>query len=135
MLLQKPEKLTLASKKLTFAKSGVDDDATALLDYNNQFEGKIHVSIKNDLDNVCIINGSKGSIKIKEPWRPNINSIIEVKSKKHFYVKAIDSKLSVYANQIEKVSESFKNNNDDPNLFNIQKSLINMRLIDGWLNG
>ena len=73
-------------------------------------------------------------LKIIEPWKPSVNSIIEVTSKKHFYIKTINSKFSVYTNQIEKVSESFINNEDNPNLFNIQKSLINMKLLDKWLN-
>jgi hypothetical protein len=60
--------------------------------------------------------------------------MIEVSNNKHFYIKSVNSKLSVYANQIEKVSESFINQSNDLNLFNIDKSIINMRLIDKWLN-
>ena len=128
------KKLTITSKNINYAKSGVDDDATAILNYNNEFESKIHVSFKKNLDNICVIGGSKGSIKINEPWNPGINSTIEVTNKKHFYVKSINSKLSIYANQIEKVSESFINHDDNSNLFNIEKSLINMRIISDWLN-
>ena len=135
LFAKNPEKITFISKKLSYAKSGVDDDATAILNYNNEFEGKIHVSIKNNLKNICIIKGSKGSLKINEPWKPDKTSVIEVTNKKHFYVKSIHSKLSVYANQIEKVSESFINKNNHSNLFDIEKSLINMKLIDSWLKG
>ena len=134
MLFSKnPEKITIESKKLSYAKSGVDDDATALLNYDNKFQSKIHVSIKNNLDNVCIIRGSKGLLKINEPWKPGTNSIIEVTNKKHFYLKSINSNLNVYANQIEKVAESFINEKENSNLFNIDKSLINMKLMDNWL--
>ena len=129
-----PEKINLISKNLSYAESGVDDDATALLNYNNEFEGKIHVSIKNNLDNDCIIRGTKGFLKINQPWKPESSSMIEVSNNKHFYIKSVNSKLSVYANQIEKVSESFINQSNDLNLFNIDKSIINMRLIDKWLN-
>ena len=128
------EKVTIESKNLTYAESGVDDDATAILNYDNKFQGKIHVSIKTNLNNICIIRGSKGMIKINEPWKPGMDSLIEVTNKKHFYVKSINSKLAVYANQIEKVAESFINEKDSSNLFNIDKSLINMKLIDNWLN-
>ena len=55
-------------------------------------------------------------------------------NKKHFYVKTVNSKLSVYANQIEKVSESFLDHTKKLNLFDIEKSLINMRLMSNWLN-
>ena len=134
MLLAKNlEKITIKSKSLSFTKSGVDDDATAILDYNNKFNGKIHVSFKKDLNNSCIIHGSKGFIKINEPWLPCKTSSIEVSSNNHFYIKSVNSKLSIYANQIEKVSESFNNPNNELNLFDIEKSLINMKLINSWL--
>ena len=128
------EKIFISNKKLNYAKSGVDDEATATLNYDNKFEGKIHVSIKSNLENSCTIYGSKGFIKVKEPWSPNNNDVIEISSNKHFYIKQIKSNLSVYANQIEKVSESFLSDNIKNNLFDIQKSLINMKLIDNWLS-
>ena len=133
LLARDPKKITIKSKKLSFAKSGVDDDATAILNYDDKFEGKIHVSFKNNLNNICIINGTKGSIKINEPWLPNNKSLIEVTNKKHFYIKSINSGLSIYANQIEKVSENFINQNNSSNLFDIEKSLINMKIINNWL--
>ncbi len=133
LFAKKPEKISITSKNLSYANSDVDDDATAVLNYNNEFESKIHVSIKKNLDNVCIIKGSKGSLKINEPWKPGISSFIEVTNKKHFYVKSIKSKLSIYTNQIEKVSESFINKKKNPNLFDIEKSLVNMKIIDNWL--
>ena len=134
LLTNNPEKITIKSKTLNYAKSDVDDDATAILNYDNKFESKIHVSIKTNLNNICKIYGSKGFIKINEPWLPSKNSTIEVSSNKHFYIKSINSKLSIYANQIEKVSESFIDKNAKLNLFNIEKSLINMKLINCWLN-
>ena len=134
LLTNNPEKITIKSKNLNYTKSDVDDDATALLNYDDKFESKIHVSFKTNLNNICKIYGSKGFIKINEPWLPSKNSTIEVSSNKHFYIKSINSKLSIYANQIEKVSQSFINKNAKLNLFNIEKSLINMRLINCWLN-
>jgi len=134
LLTNNPEKITIKSKTLNYTKSDVDDDATALLNYDDKFESKIHVSFKTNLNNICKIYGSKGFIKINEPWLPSKNSTIEVSSNKHFYIKSINSKLSIYANQIEKVSQSFTNKNTKLNLFNIEKSLINMKLINCWLN-
>ena len=134
LFAEDPKKLTIKSKKLNYAKSNVDDDAMAYLNYGNKFEAKIHVSIKDNLSNICVIRGSKGSIKIIEPWTPGINSTIEVTNKKHFYAKSVNSKLSVYANQIERVSESFLDHSKKLNLFDIEKSLINMRLMSNWLN-
>mgnify|MGYP001163953846 FL=1 len=127
------DKISLNDKKLTYAKSDVDDEASATLNYDNRIEGKIRVSIKSNLDNKCIIYGSKGFIKVNNPWLPDKESIIEISSKNHFYIKQIKSKLSVYANQIENVSNSFKNENQKNNLFDVDKSIINMSLIENWL--
>jgi predicted dehydrogenase len=134
LLAENPEKITIKSKTLNYSKSNVDDNATAILNYNNKFEGKIHVSFTENLNNICIIRGSKGFIKINEPWLPHKNSTIEVSSNKHFYIKSINSKLSVYANQIEQVSEKFIDQNKKLNLFDIEKSLVNMKLISNWIN-
>ena len=134
LLVKDHSKISIQSKNLNYAPSGVDDDATAILEYSNKFTANIHVSFKKHLDNSCTIHGTKGFIKIKEPWLPNLNTEIEVSSKNHFFLKTINSKLSVYANQIEKVSESFINPNSKINLFNIENSLINMRLISNWMN-
>ena len=133
LLTEDLEKINIKSKNLNYTKSSVDDDAVAVLDYDKKFEGKIHVSFKKHLNNVCIIHGSKGFIKINEPWLPSKNSTIEVSSNKHFYIKSINSKMSVYANQIERVSQSFIDQNNKFNLFNVEKSLTNMRLINNWL--
>lgn len=134
LLAKNPDKIFIKSKTLNYSKSNVDDDATAVLNYDNKIEGKIHVSFKKNLENICVIYGSKGFIKINEPWLPSKSSIIEVSSNKHFYIKSIDSKLSIYANQIEKVSQSFISQKNELSLFNIEKSLINMKLINNWLN-
>ncbi len=128
------DKISLNDKKLSYAKSGVDDEATANLEYNNKFKGKIKVSIKSNLENSCVIHGTKGSIKVNSPWLPNKETVIEISNKNHFYIKQIKSNLSVYANQIENVSKSFMDENLKNNLFGIEKSSISMRLINDWMN-
>ena len=129
------KKIVFEEKNLNYAKTGVDDDATATLNYDNKFTGKIHVSLKDNLKNICKIYGTKGYLKVNQPWLPNKESFIEVMSDNHFYLKTVNSGLSVYANQIEKVSNQFSNSNHDNkfNLFDIEKSLNNMRLIEEWL--
>ena len=129
------KKIVFEEKNLNYAKTGVDDDATATLNYDNKFTGKIHVSLKDNLKSICNIYGTKGYLKVNQPWLPNKESFIEVMSDNHFYLKTVNSGLSVYANQIEKVSNQFSNlnHNNKFNLFDIEKSLNNMRLIEEWL--
>ena len=72
-------------------------------------------------------------IKINEPWLPGQKTNIEVSVNDHFFIKTVNSNLSIYANQIQNVSESFINPNKETNLFDIDKSIINMKLIASWL--
>ena len=131
---QNPKEIKILNKELEFAKSEVDNDAKAKLICDETYECEIHVSIKNNLNNFCKIHGSKGYINVLNPWLPDKNSQIEVFSNKHFYLKSIKSNLSIYANQIKNVSEAFIEKSDNKsNLFNIEKSLINMNLMETWL--
>ncbi len=135
MLFSKnPKDIKIQNKELEFSSSEVDNDAKAKLICDESYECEIHVSIKNNLNNICKIHGSKGYINVLNPWLPNKNSQIEVSSNKHFYVKSIKSNLSIYANQIKNVSEAFlEKSNNKFNLFDINKSLINMNLMEIWL--
>ena len=135
LFTQNPKKIVFKSKKIDYAKNGIDEDAKAILNYENRIEGKIHVSFKSDLENSCTIHGSKGFIKINNPWLPEKDTTIEISSNKHFYIKTVNSKFSVYANQIESVSKCFLDLSKKLNLFDIEKSLINMKLMSNWLDG
>ena len=120
-------------KKIIEIIKNAGGNAVRTSDEHETGTDRVYEVFKNNLNNICIINGTKGSIKINEPWLPNNKSLIEVTNKKHFYIKSINSGLSIYANQIEKVSENFINQNNSSNLFDIEKSLINMKIINNWL--
>ena len=127
-------KIKLETKNLKFTSTKVDSDAIAELNYNNEIKGKIRVSFEENLESVCKIYGSKGEIRIKDPWIPREDSIIEINNNKnHYYIKNVKSKISVMANQIQNVSEKFLNKDFKTNLFDIEKSLNCSRLINEWL--
>ena len=125
--------IKINKKKLEYSKSEVDEDAKATLICDEKYECDIHISIKSNLQNICKIQGSKGYINILNPWLPGKESQIEIQSNKHFYIKRIESKISIYANQIKNVSAAFLEKKNKSNLFDINKSLINMNLIENWL--
>ena len=133
LFVENYEKISITSKSLNYAENGVDDEAELILNYDNKFEGKLNVSLKSNLNNICKINCENGYIKINEPWLPGQKANIEVSAKGHYFIKTINSDLSVYANQIQNVSESFINQNKETNLFDINKSIINMKIITNWL--
>ena len=121
------------NKKILLAETGVDKYAEAKILYDNNINIEIKVSISSNLDNRCIIKGTKGKIIISDPWIPKNKSSIEIYTGKNYYRKFINSEYSTYANQIQNVSDFFlgrsKNN---LNLFDINKSVICMNLINKW---
>ena len=133
LFVENYEKISITSKSVNYAENGVDDEAKLTLNYDNKFEGKLNVSLKSDLNNICKINCENGYIKINQPWLPEKKTNIEVSVKGHYFIKTISSDLSVYANQIQNVSECFINQNKEINLFDINKSIINMKIITDWL--
>jgi len=72
-LLGKPDSV---QSKMVLGQTGVDEQAIATLSY---FDGKLATiasSLQTNLNNECIIMGSKGSIRIHSPlYRPNQYSI------------------------------------------------------------
>ena len=133
LFAQNYKKISIKSKSLNYAESGVDDEANLILNYDNKFEGVLNVSLKANLNNICKIYCENGYIKINEPWLPGQKTNIEVSVNDHFFIRTVNSNLSIYANQIQNVSESFINNNNKKNLFDINKSISNMKLIENWL--
>ena len=60
---------------------------------------------KSNLQNICKI-GSKGYINILNPWLPGKESQIEFKAT-NILCKRIESKISIYANQIKMYLQLF----------------------------
>ena len=71
------------NKKILLAETGVDKYAEAKILYDNNINIEIKVSISSNLDNRCIIKGTKGKIIISDPWIPkNKSSIRDIYRKK-----------------------------------------------------
>ena len=75
----------------------------------------------------------KGKLIINNPWLPDKQANLEISQGSSYYKKIVNSDLSLYANQIEKVSDNFeKNKKDDKFLVNIQSSLAIMKNMSIW---
>jgi predicted dehydrogenase len=134
MLFEKDtEKFIIERKKISYSSTNVDDFAEATINIKDEIKANIKISLKENLQNNCIIKGTKGQIFIPSPWLPEKNSYLEVQSDKGNYKKFFDIGKSVYANQIYNVSKYF-NNEDDKNLFKIDFSLKCMNFLDRWIN-
>ena len=113
--------------------TNVDICASAKLLINNKIECKIQISLKENFKNKSIIKGSKGTMVVNYPWLPEKKTFLEISSKHRYYKTFINSKLSIYANQIQNISNEFiKKEITNNKLFNISKSLENMKYLDYW---
>ena len=116
-----------------YASTGVDDYAKAKVIINKNINCSISVSIKENLPNKINIKGSKGELIVNNPWLPDKKSFLDIKSSLSFYKKFVNSDLSIYANQIQKISENFeKKINNDKFAVGISDSLHIRRIISLW---
>ena len=121
--------------KGSFTTTEVDDHAQAEIIINNSINCFISVSIKENLTNKINIKGSKGEIIVNNPWLPDKKTTLDIKSGTSFYKKFINSELTIYANQIQKISENFeKKINNDKYAVDILDSLHIMKNLSLWSN-
>ena len=119
--------------KGVICETNVDTAASAQLLINNKIICKIKVSLSEYFSNDSIIYGTKGKIVIRNPWSPKQKTFLEIFNNERSYKKFIDSDLTLYANQIENISNEFLGkDNDTLNLFDISKALENMKHLDHW---
>jgi len=117
-----------------FTHTDVDDYAEAEIVINKKIKCQIKVSFKENYKNKTIIEGRKGKLIINSPWLPEKQTTLEISQGNSYYKKIVKSDLSLYASQIEKVSDNFeKNIKDDKFLVNVQNSLAIMKNMSIWL--
>ena len=116
-----------------FTQTNVDDYAEAEIEIDNKIKCQIKVSFKENYENKTIIEGKKGKLIINNPWLPDRETMLEITVGKSYYKKLVNSDLSLYANQIEMVSNNFeKNKKNDKFLVNIEDSLSIMKNMSIW---
>ena len=121
----------------SLAETGVDIHAEADIIFNDELKIKVKTSLKENLNNQCVLYGTKGKIIIPSPWLPNLKTYIEIYHNNNYYKKFINSKFSIYAQQIIKFNDIILNKNletFDP-VMKHEESLINFKIINDWKNG
>ena len=113
---------------------GVDLNAKAKLTYNNSITASIEVAIDQNLENFTEIYGTNGKIKILEPWLPQKKSAIEVYKNNQIQKFNIESKLSIYANQIKLFDRfaNLKKIEGDSNAMSLENSMNYLKVISKW---
>ena len=128
-----PDSYKFLNIKGNLTHTDVDDFAEAEIEINKKIRCQIKVSFKENYQNKTIIEGQKGKLIINSPWLPEKQTNLEISQGSSYYKKIVKSDLSLYANQIEKVSDNFeKNKKDDKFLVNIQSSLAIMKNMSIW---
>ncbi|MGL1922539.1 MAG: aldo/keto reductase [Hyphomicrobiales bacterium] len=92
-------------------KSGVDEVAYSLLGFESGFTAEIAVAIARNMDNRAIIYGTKGTIRIDDPWVPGRNAgpsdtTLEVTLDGGARTEELKNKEHLFAFEAELVSKS-----------------------------
>tara|TARA_A100000164_G_C21893597_1_gene766717 strand:+ start:173 stop:1159 length:987 start_codon:yes stop_codon:yes gene_type:complete len=125
----------IISSKGSFASTNVDDSAELEILINNKVSCNLKISIKENLSNKIVIKGTKGELLVNNPWLPEKKSTLDVRTGSSFYKKFVNSDLTIYANQIQKISENFeKKINSDKFAVDIFDSLHISKNLTLWSN-
>ena len=128
-------KINFKGAEGTYCSTGVDDDAKIKIKIGNNIEATGLVSLRNNLSNNCKIYGEKGSITIPSPWLPSKKSYIEIENNSSYYKSFTTTKKSVYATQIEAISNLFeKLPSSKTNNVDIYESIEIMKILETWKN-
>ena len=119
----------IINKKIEIGETGVDIDANIEFVLRNKINAKLFTSFKKNIGTTTNIHGTKGKIEITSTWA-GLSSII-VKTKNNNRIINFDKVEDTYIFQLEKISDDLINNNVNQNFDNM---ILNMEIIDKWLN-
>ena len=132
-LYKDPDSYNFLEANGFFTQTNVDDYADAKIVIKNKIKCEIKVSFRENLENKTIIEGKKGKLIINNPWLPGNKTTLEISHGESYYKKLVNSDLSLYANQIQNVSNNFeKNKKNDEFLVNIDDSLSIIKNLSIW---
>jgi len=118
----------------SLCSTGVEECAYATLEYNNKITARVGVAIRLNMKNQTLIKGTKGSILINTPWLPEKKSLVEIKTDKGYYKTFVNSKKSIFANQIYVVSQLILDNKQEGEFpaMSWKDTISNMQILESW---
>ena len=128
-------KIEILNKKKEIGVTGVDIDSYIELKFQNNFQSNIGASFTKNLGNQTKIIGSKGEILIKDTWTA-LPSQIVIKKDNEENIININSNENIYSYEIEAVSQSIIDKKTKANYpgLTIDDTILNMKIIDNWIN-
>ena len=117
--------------KKEIGHTGVDIDASAVIQFDDSFSSVIKSSFKTNIGNQSIIRGKKGSITIHDTWfgseiKKTIGNRTYELKKKHY------EKVFLY--EIENISDAILNNLKEvpaPGM-SLEETLLNTQILEKW---
>jgi predicted dehydrogenase len=119
--------------KKDIGETGVDIDASAIIQFESGFTSIIKSSFKKDVGSESIIKGTKGSIKIHDTW---FGDKIKKKIGDKTYELTKRNYTQVYSYEIENISNAISNNLKEvpsPGM-TLEETLLNTKILEEWFN-
>ena len=123
------ENYKVLNKKVEIGETGVDIDSKIEMKVNGKITIILSSSFKENIGSATEIYGSRGSIEIKNTWTGSPSIIIKKENNKN--IIKFDQIDDIYFDQLNIISNDLLNKSNGQNLDNM---VLNMKIIDQWLN-
>ena len=123
------EDYEVLNKKVEIGETGVDIDSTIEMKVDGKIDIKLSSSFKENIGSATEIHGSRGSIKIIDTWRGSPGIVLKKENNKN--IIRFDQIEDIYFDQLNIISNDLLNESNGQNMDNM---LLNMKIIDQWLN-
>ena len=123
------EDYKILNKKVEIGVSGVDIDSKIEMKVKGSITIKLSSSFKQNIGSATEIHGSRGSIEILNTWSGSSNIVLKKGNNKN--IIKFNKTDDIYFDQLNMISNDLLNENIGQNLDNM---LLNMKIIDQWLN-
>ncbi len=136
LISSKNHEFKIKKKRIEIGETNVDVDSYAKVYFDNNFFSEINASFKKNLGNKSEIIGEKGKIFINDTWLGGDN-IVKTDNNGRNQIINIKNNKNIYSYQIQNISKAILNNSFQTKYrgISLNESLINMKMIEEWLNG
>ncbi len=116
--------------------NGIDEYATAALAFESGVAAHVATAVKVGLDNVAVVYGSKGSVKIHSPWGGNGREAGDTKLTiirgRERSERQVSLDRGIYAREADAFAEAFSVGQTECSAMSIDDTLGNMAALDAW---
>ena len=119
--------------KKEIGHTGVDIDASAVIQFDDGFSSVIKSSFKTNIGNQSIIRGKEGSITIHDTW---FGDVIKKNIGDKTYELKKRSYTHVLSYEIENISHAILNNFKEVSFpgMSLEETLLNTKILEEWFN-